>query len=65
MGRKRRGKYIVEWWLGDHPPRHVHVFKSSGEYMGRVILDTMRGMDQWDPPRDLIRILRDMKKGEL
>ena len=66
VGRKRTGKYIIEWWVGDHSPRHVHVFDSSGEFMGRVILETMRGMQAWSPPRDLVRILRDMlEKGEL
>ena len=66
MGRKRKGRYIIEWWVGDHPPRHVHVFDSSGEFLGRVVLDTLRGLDTWNPPRDLLWIVRDMlTKGEL
>ena len=66
MGRKRKGRYIVEWWIGDHGPRHVHVFDSSGEFMGRIILETMTPMDAWNPPRDLIAILHEMvRKGEL
>lgn len=27
MGRIRRSGYIFEFWVGDHPPRHVHVLK--------------------------------------
>ena len=52
--------------MGDHAPRHVHVFDSSGEFMGRVVIGTMTPMERWDPPRDLIQVLRDMvEKGEL
>ncbi len=38
MGRIRRGGYIFEFWVGDHPPRHVHVLK-SGKLLARVELD--------------------------
>lgn len=31
MGRIRRGGYIIEWWIGDHYPKHVHVFKDGRE----------------------------------
>ncbi|MBI4405923.1 MAG: DUF4160 domain-containing protein [Deltaproteobacteria bacterium] len=31
MGRVRRGGYIIEWWMGDHPPKHVHVYKNGRE----------------------------------
>jgi len=66
MGRKRKGRYIIEWWVSDHPPRHVHVFSSSGEFLGRVVLDSMKGLEPWTPPRELVGILREMlKRGEL
>jgi len=29
MGRKKRGGYIFEWWMGDHTPKHVHVYKNG------------------------------------
>lgn len=38
MGRVRRGGYIFEFWVGDHPPRHVHVLK-NGKLIARVELD--------------------------
>jgi len=25
MGKIRRSGYILEWFLGDHEPRHIHV----------------------------------------
>jgi len=27
----KRGGYIVEWWMGDHLPKHVHVHKDGRE----------------------------------
>ncbi len=29
MGRIRRGGYIFITWAGDHPPRHVHVYRDG------------------------------------
>ena len=29
MGRVRRGGYIIEWWIGDHYPKHVHVYRDE------------------------------------
>jgi len=27
MGKVRRGNFIFVTWVGDHAPRHVHVFR--------------------------------------
>ena len=29
MGKLRRGGYIFISWKGDHPPRHVHVYRDG------------------------------------
>ena len=29
MGKIRRGGYMFITWKGDHPPRHVHVYKDG------------------------------------
>jgi hypothetical protein len=29
MSKIRRGNYIFVTWIGDHPPRHVHVYKDG------------------------------------
>ena len=29
MARVRRGGYIFLTWIGDHPPRHVHVYRDG------------------------------------
>ena len=31
MGKIRRGGYIFITWIGDHDPRHVHIFKDEKE----------------------------------
>lgn len=27
MGKIRRGNYVFVSWIGDHAPRHVHVYR--------------------------------------
>ena len=52
MGKIRRGGYIIVWWKGDHAPRHVHVkLGSSGKKIGRLDIDTLRGLEGWIPDR--------------
>ena len=36
MGKVRRGGYVFQWWIGDHPPRHVHVF--DGNFFDRRLV---------------------------
>ena len=45
MGKVRRGGYIFMWWIGDHPPRHIHVFDKDARFITRVNLETMQPMD--------------------
>ena len=33
MGKERRGGYVFVSWIGDHAPRHVHVYRN-----GRLVL---------------------------
>jgi len=60
MGRVRRGGYIFEWWIGDHPPRHIHVYDSNGSLLGRIIIDTITPLDTWSPPGKVVRIIREL-----
>jgi hypothetical protein len=62
MGRIRRGGYTFIWWIGDHSPRHVHVFDKNGRLVSRVNLETLQPMDTLKIDRrvvDLIRQLQD------
>lgn len=66
MGRVRRGGYTFLWWIGDHSPRHVHVFDKNGMLMTRVNLETMMPMDAKTVPRRVLELIRDlMKEGRL
>lgn len=29
MGKLRRGGFLFVTWKGDHPPRHVHVYRDG------------------------------------
>jgi hypothetical protein len=29
VGKHRRGGYVFITWKGDHPPRHVHVYRDG------------------------------------
>ena len=40
MGREKRGGYIVEWWMGDHKPKHVHIYK-DGDMVAKVAVPGM------------------------
>ena len=31
MGRVKRGGYLIEWWIGDHSPKHVHIYENGKE----------------------------------
>lgn len=35
MGRIRRGGYLIDWWIGDHEPKHVHVYR-GGRLVAKV-----------------------------
>lgn len=43
MGRKRVGGFIFEWYIGDHRPYHVHVYKDN-IHLGRFDLEAEKPM---------------------
>ena len=43
MARIRRGGYIFLTWAGDHPPRHVHVYR-DGKLVVKWDLDNGKAM---------------------
>jgi hypothetical protein len=64
MSKIRRGGYVFVTWVGDHPPRHVHVYRD-----GRLIM-------KWDlengvalagaAPRQVLRYIDELvKEGRL
>jgi hypothetical protein len=61
MGRVRRGGYVFEWWIGDHPPRHVHVFTGAGKLLARVAVEGFRELDDRPVPRKVLDIIEQLK----
>lgn len=43
MGKYRRGGYVFITWKGDHPPRHVHVYR-DGKLIVKWDLDNQKAM---------------------
>ena len=61
MGRVRRYGYIIEWFLGDHVPTHVHVYDTKGQFLGRLDVDRLIGVEDWTPDRKLIKLIEELK----
>ena len=62
MGRTRCGGYTFIWWIGDHAPRHVHVFGKNGRLITRVNLETMQAMDIPKLDRKIEELIRRLQK---
>ena len=43
MAKLRRGGYVLVTWKGDHPPRHVHVYR-DGKLVVKWDLDHKKPM---------------------
>lgn len=48
--------------IGDHPPRHVHVFDNDGSIITRVKLDTMQPMDIAKMDRKIVDLITELRK---
>jgi predicted NBD/HSP70 family sugar kinase len=62
MGRDRRGGYIFIWWIGDHRPRHVHVFDNDGRIITRVNLETMQPMDVEKIDSRIVELINELRE---
>jgi len=60
MVRVRRGGFIFITWKGDHPPRHVHVYR-DGRLVVKWNLDSWKPMEG-DPPRRLIVLIQALRE---
>jgi hypothetical protein len=62
MGKVRRGGFIFMWWIGDHSPRHIHVFDKNGRLITRVDLDTLQPMDIPKRERKILELIRELQR---
>ncbi len=60
MGRIKRGGYIFEFWVGDHFPEHVHVFKDS-KIIAKIYLEDLTVMEG-KINKKIINILKEIKR---
>ena len=51
----------MEWYIGDHKPRHVHVYDNKYRLIGRFDVDRLAGVENWMPDRKLLKIIQDLK----
>ena len=64
MGRIRRGGYLFITWTGDHPPRHVHVYR-DGRQVLKWNLDAGCVMEG-EASRKLLRVMQELiREGKL
>ncbi|MYC14371.1 MAG: DUF4160 domain-containing protein [Gemmatimonadetes bacterium] len=59
MGRIRRGNFIFVFWAGDHPPRHVHVYR-SGKLVVKWDLENNRAM-KGKPTGQILKYIRELQ----
>ena len=61
MGEITRRGYRIEWFIGDHGPRHVHVYDAKERFLGRLDIERMRGIEGWMPSRKLVKVIEELK----
>ena len=61
MGRVKRGGYVFEFCVGDHSPRHVHIYKDH-RMTAKVELDEELTVMKGRISRRLRKILRSLIK---
>ena len=59
MGKIRRGGYIFVTWKGDHPPRHVHVYR-DGKLVVKWDVDNQKPMKGKAPWR-LLELIEELE----
>jgi len=58
MTKIRRGGYVLVSWIGDHSPKHVHVYR-DGELVLKWDLENWRTM-KGAASRHLLELIRDL-----
>ena len=46
-GRDYSSWISIEWFIGDHGPRDVHVYDAKERFLGRLDIERMRGIEGW------------------
>ena len=62
MGQVRRYGYRLEWYIGDHPPPHVHVYDSKDRFVGRLDIERLVGLEDWIPEQKLVKLIEELRQ---
>ena len=60
MGHLKRGGYLFLTWVGDHPPRHVHIYRGQ-KLVARFDQESRRAM-KGGVSRKLLKILKQLER---
>jgi hypothetical protein len=63
MSKIRRGNHVFLAWVGDHAPRHVHVYK-NGKLVVKWDLDNRQAMRGAITKR-VLRLIESLEKDDL
>jgi hypothetical protein len=59
VGKLRRGGYVFITWKGDHPPRHVHVYR-DGKLVVKWDLENQKPM-KGDATRRILQLIAELE----
>jgi len=59
VGKVRRGNYVFVSWIGDHAPRHVHVYR-DGELVLKWDLESGRPM-KGEASRRVLKLIEELR----
>jgi len=48
--------------LATTPPRHVHIQTANGKPVGRLNLETMTGLEGWQPDKKLLQVIDELRR---
>jgi len=63
LGKERRGGHVFVSWIGDHSPRHVHVYR-NGRLVLKWDLDHRKVM-KGRVTRRLVKLIDDLEREQL
>jgi hypothetical protein len=61
VSKVRRGGFVLITWVGDHDPRHVHIYGANGKLYAKWDLDAWRLMQGAMTAR-VLRLLVELRK---
>ena len=59
MGKIQRGNFVFVFWEGDHPPRHVHVYR-KGKLVVKWDLENNKSM-KGSATRQILKHIRALR----